>query len=159
MKTDVLRFPRTDDRDVLYVANLKRKYPPPKYNPRYDGGWNPSDGILNWLLGLGTKKLRKFCDAHALEDTGSRRKLIKRMYLHWRAGKLASQKILVGKGEWIGYGKGYESTREPTCHCGRHRRESYMPKPKPKPKVVRDWEPIRRFPRYPKGIMRFPRYK
>lgn len=157
MKIDVLRFPRTNDKDVLYVAALKRRFPPPVYDPRSDGGWNPSDYILSWLVGLSTDKLREFCETHALEDTGPRRKLIKRMYLHWRAGKLASQKILVGKGKWIGYGKGYESTREPTCHCGRKRREDYIPKKK----MEKTWlkATIRRFPRYPKGIKRFPRYK
>lgn len=94
------------------MSKIKRKYPPPDYNPRSDGRVNPAEIIIDFNLNLSKKKLRKLCYKHALETTGSKRALMKRLYLHWRASKLRYGF------EYYGYGRGYENTRKPTCSCG-----------------------------------------
>lgn len=106
------RYPRSEEQIVQYIAKLRRIYPPPKYNSKTDGtSGDPASFILNSLATYKKSKLRKYCDKHALETIGSRFKLIKRLYLHWRAFKLQT-------GEpYVGYGKGFESTRTPTCIC------------------------------------------
>jgi hypothetical protein len=112
----VHRFPRTDNVVTLYVAKLRIKYPAPSYNWRYDGSTNPADIVLQSLVEASKKKLRRLCGKHSLETWGNKRRLIKRMYLHWRASKMN-----LGDPQ-IGYGKGYESTRNPTCVCGFRKR-------------------------------------
>lgn len=109
-------FPRTEDVIILYVAKLRVKYPPPVYNWRFDGSINPADLVLQSLVESSKKKLRRLCDKHSMETWGNKRRLIKRMYLHWRASKLE-----LGDPQ-IGYGKGYKSTRTPDCVCGFRKR-------------------------------------
>jgi hypothetical protein len=156
----VTRFPRTDDGEMLYLAKMRAKYPAPPYNPRTDGSWNPADGIFEWLCKQQKQHLRKLCERHALESTGSRKRLIKRMYLHWRAAKLG-----LGK-EWIGYGKGYENTRIPTCPCGSKNKIEMLRLEKRKQELKeaarrQKYEILLpskfRYPRYDENRIRFPR--
>jgi hypothetical protein len=114
------RFPRTKNVIAIYMAELRVKYPPPEYNPHYDGSMNPADMVLQSFMKVTKKKLRKWCRKHSLKDTGNRRKMIKRLYLHWRASKM-------GMGDpQIGYGKGYECTEPPRCVCGARRRSDFI---------------------------------
>lgn len=112
----VRRFPRLRDkrqiRVLRFLHKLRTKYPIPSYNPKYDGSWNPGLGVLDGLIKLEKKKLKRMCFKHSLETFGSRFKLIRRMYLHWRASKL-----VLGS-PYIGYGEGYKSTKTPSCPCG-----------------------------------------
>lgn len=147
------------------MAAIRDKYPPPDYNPHTDGSWNPATDVIDFHLKCSKKQLRKLCKKHALDHVGSKRKLMKRMYLHWRSAKFFLQGEGRGK-EYYGYGKGYEAVRKPDCPCG------YI--------LVADWEKlqqkkedrrlinkrlradlkvkIRRFPRLAKGFhFRFPR--
>ncbi len=162
-RNGVQRFPRTDDKAMLYLCRIRAKYPAPPHNPHAEGPYNPADSVLSSLLKQDEKVLKKLCDKHALRTGGSRGKLIKRLYLHWRASKLVHFGKIVGSGTYIGYGKGYRSTRTPTCHCGSQRRDEYEKTREDKKAVRKAREEakakaaIRRFPRYPKGIMRFPR--
>lgn len=160
MLIQIIRFPRTKDREMQYLAKIRAKYPPPFYNPRTDGSWNPADGIFDWLCKCSKKKLRRLCIKHALDETGSRKRLIKKMYLHWRAAKLGKGKV------WIGYGKGYENTRTPTCPCGSRNKleiqksEQKKEELKELAKRVKKYilEPtIHRYPRYKKNRIHFPR--
>ena len=135
----VHRFPRTDDKYALFVAQLRAEYPAPEYNWKYDGGWNPADIILGTLVKAGLTKLQKFCDTHALEPSDNKRDMIKKLYLHWRASKMKSREIGVS---YYGYGKGFMNTRKPDCPCGFYAI--------PIVRFFRRW----RFPRTPQ---RFPR--
>ena len=162
MIVKTVRFARTDDRDMLYVNRMRVKYPPPAYDPRRDGGWNPADGVLEAILGYDKKKLRKLCKKHALDHVGPRRKLVVRLYLHWRAAKLK-----IGK-TYYGYDKGYESTRTPDCVCGctpvayMERIEKEKERRKLERKAQRKllFAPrTYRFPRYKEGRIHFPRLK
>lgn len=156
----ILRFPRTKDSEMVYLAKIRTKYPPPPYNPRTDGSLNPADWIFDWLCKRKTKKLRKLCVKHALDNTGSRRQLIKLMYLHWRAVKSG-----IGK-EWIGYGPGYENTRMPDC-CPSAKSREYVKKAQAQEEKWKEHKrymrkyvmlPSRiRFPRYSKKRIHFPR--
>lgn len=166
MNLQIQRFPRTSDKLFLYVALFRAKYKPPPYNFRTDGSWNPADGVLNSLLKCDKKQLRRLCKKHALDYKGWIGKLIRRLYLHWRAAKFEHQGVKVGSGEFIGYGKGYENTRIPNCPCGSRSRievrefekkkedfkeqRSRMKKEIMKPSA-------KRFPRYKKGRIHFPR--
>lgn len=160
------RFPRTDDKDLLYMIQVRNKYPAPPYNPHTDGSYNPADMIIDFHLNQSKKKMRKLCIKHALEPDGPKRVLMKRMYLHWRASKL-------WKGvEYYGYGKGYKHTRRPDCSCGyisvaewekiqkRKEDQKAMSRKFRRASSIRRFprEPIYRYPRLPKGeIMRYPR--
>ena len=108
----IRRFPRTADKDLLFMAKIRAKYPAPDYNPREDGSYNPADMVIDFHLNCSKKKMRRLCRKHSLEDTGTKRKLMKRMYLHWRASKLWQGTT------YYGYGKGFENTRIPDCVCG-----------------------------------------
>lgn len=151
---------------MLYIAAVRAKYKPPPWNWKTDGGWNPADGILKDLINCSTKKLRRLCKRHALKNKGPRRKLIVRMYLHWRASKLEHMGIYVGKGEFFGYGPGYENIRIPTCPCGCRSRKEKLLTDKEKEhlkelqKKIKRYvmsPTIRRYPRYKKDIVHFPR--
>src|SRR5437667_426758 len=152
--SNIIRFPRTEDQAVLFMSIVRSKYKPPAHNPHVDGEYNPADMIIRWLLGLKKKDLRYRCECHSLDSIGTRFQLLKRMYLHWRAAKLATlMEKLVGKGTYIGYGKGYENTRKPTCHCGSMLREDYGKK-----KVMIKGEIYRKYyPRYSRKRIHFPR--
>lgn len=112
----VHRYPRSKDTVILYIAHLRAKYPAPQHSWKYGPSINPADMILGDLGECSKKKLKRLAEKHSLKTTGGRRKLIKRMYLHWRAAKF-------GIGDpYIGYGPGYESTRTPDCVCGFRKR-------------------------------------
>src|SRR5690242_10455343 len=157
-----LRFPRTNDAEILYLVKLRINHPPPPYNPVRDGSWNPADGILDWLLRRTDKQLKKLCKKHALDWECSRKKQIGKLWLHWRAVKL-------GIGDtWVGYEKGYDFTRIPDCNCasGRrnvaqnHNEEKQKEELKELAKRVREYimsPTIHRFPRYKKNRIHFPR--
>ena len=110
------RFPRTDDAVVLYIAHLRAKYPAPEHNWKYGGPLNPAEFVLGELGQYSREKLERLAEKHSLDSTGGRRKIIKRMYLHWRAAKFQT-----GSPN-IGYGPGFESTRTPDCVCGFRKR-------------------------------------
>jgi len=155
------RFPRTENHIAIFVSKLRVRYPPPKYNPAYDGSIDPADFVLNSLGGGSKKDLKRWCNNHSLKPSGSRRKMIKRIYLHWRASKF-------GYGDpQIGYGKGYEATKTPSCVCGfrrkadivsfeKNREKQKMMLREQRHKLDKLWrDPYkRRFPR-----LRFPRYQ
>lgn len=147
-----LRFPRTRDSEMLYLAKIRVKYPPPPYDPRRDGSWNPADGIFDWLFRKKKKKLRKLCKRHALEHRGSKVKLVKRLYLHWRAKKLG-----LGNPQ-VGYGPGYECVDIPTCSCGVISRKSLMEAEKRKEEIKEQAREIRKYVLSP-TIHYFPRYR
>ncbi len=145
---------------MRYLAKIRAQYPSPPYNPKTDGSWNPADGIFDWLLKCDNQKLQQLCSRHALDHTGSRRELVKRMYLHWRANKLGKGKI------WIGYGKGYENVRIPDCPCG-SKNKMWMQMAEARKEELKEMakrerkrimEPSKfRFPRYRKDRIHFPR--
>jgi hypothetical protein len=162
----IFRFPRTKNVIVTYVAKLRARYPPPEYSCWHgDGSMNPADIVLQSLVKASKKKLRKWCRKHAMETWGNKRRLIRRMYLHWRASKF-------GTGDpQIGYGKGYECVGVPTCSCGFRKRAdlvAFEKRKQEKKEIIRrqkrrteelwnrafDKDYKRRFPR-----LRFPRFK
>ena len=112
----VHRHPRTNDVIALSIARLRAKYPAPAHNWKYGPSINPADMVLTESASYSKKKLKRLCEKHALEPTGGRRKMIKRLYLHWRASKFSTGD------PYIGYGPGYESTRTPNCVCGFRKR-------------------------------------
>jgi len=124
-------FPRLDNekdqKDMDLVRWLRKEYPAPEW-PSWMR-WNPADTILDSSLTLSKKKLVEFCLKHSLEP-GTRRMMVKRLWLHWRASRLH-----IGY-PYRGYDIGYRNTRKPNCACGFLRADP------------------RRFPRLPK---RFPR--
>ena len=130
------RFPRTEDGLLHFVAYLMREYPAPYADPKtYGPDYSFGDSIMESLLTASKKKLAKLCLKHSLK-TGSRKGMIRRMWLHWRAARL-------DRGyPYIGYGTGFENTRKPDCVCGYR------------------MAIVRRFPRLIKsedGRIRFPR--
>lgn len=153
------RFPRLskDGKDdiVLRFRRLRKKYPPPEYDRHIHGSWNPGDYIPTWLMGQDKDRLKKLCKKHSLDYHGSLWRLVKRMYLHWRAAKL---KIAGKHSEYYGYGKGYENVGIPLCSCGSvlkedmERREAKKEEDKQqrKEQLARFLAPVQRFPRYPK---------
>lgn len=164
----ISRFPRTDDEDMMYLAAMRAKYKAPPYNFRTDGSWNPADGVFKSLVESSTKKLRKLCKRHSLNHHGPRRKLIKKMYLHWRASKYEHFGVHVGNGLYFGYGKGYENVRIPTCPCGsrsrseKKRSDARMEAIKEMAKYIKRhvMEPSRiHYPRYSRKRIHFPRLK
>jgi hypothetical protein len=110
------RFPRIDDENELemvrWFIKLRKKYPAPKYDRHKHGSWNPGDYLPSWAMRQTTERLRELCEKHALKSKGSRKRLIKRIYLHWRASRLRIGDV------YYGYGKGYEYQRIPDCSCG-----------------------------------------
>lgn len=151
----IYRFPRTDDQMVLYVRELRLKYPAPEHD--WGMGHNPADAILSWLLKITKRKLRKSCDRHALKH-GSRRRMIKRIYLHWRSSVLKLGKV------YYAYGPGFQNTRIPDCSCGYLRRDvmearEESAKQRKAQRQAQTAPRIQRFPRYAKGRKRFPRLK
>ncbi len=152
VKSEVFRFPRLekwDSGEVLMLGDLRKAYPPPKYDPKRDGAWDPAEYVLSWLLRCEEEKLREKAKYHGLCDEGTKSELIKRLYLHWRASKLNSQKknsVFLSNFPFVAYGPGFERVEIPECSCG-------------KTKV--DEGKIRRFPRIDKfgGVPRFPRMK
>ena len=145
------RFPRTngDNPDLVYMSKIRRKYPPPAYNPKRDGSYDPADTVIKAGLSQKKKKLRKLCRRHGLDYTGNKQKLMKRMYLHWRDMKFFLFNENVNDYPWAGYGPGYERVNPPQCTCGSRQRFEERKK-----KAFHD-DGIRRFPRHP----RFPRTK
>lgn len=155
------RFPRLaggeggeDDEIVLRFRKLRKKHPAPEYNRHRDGSWNPGDYLPTWLMKQTTEQLRYLCKRHALNRHGSRWRLVKRMYLHWRASRLQ----ICGKGfEYFGYGVGYENVRDPECSCGSLRKKDWerIQKRKEEQKIAareqlaKFLEPVMRFPRLP----------
>jgi hypothetical protein len=159
-KMIVERFPRTEDKDILYLAKLRLKYPAPPWNWKYDGGYNPADYVVEFNLRQSKKKLRKLCRKHSLDPIGSKRKLVGRLYLHWRASKLK-----IGNPNY-GYGPGYESTKTPDCVCGSKKKtddEDFLRRKEElkemKRSQLKEFMTIktRRFPRYKEGRIHFPR--
>lgn len=136
----IIRFPRTDDDALNYMVEKRIQYPPPPYDWKRDGSQNPADWILGQLLKYSKKKLRRLCVKHALEPEGPRRRLVWRMWMHWRA-----KKLMIGRGEYYGYGKGYMNTRPPTCSCGYLRKDYKVKKIVEAKKGVTDGR--QRFPR------------
>lgn len=151
------RFPRLskDGKDdiVLRFRRLRKKYPAPDYDRHRDGSWNPGDYIPTWLMSQDKEKLKQLCKRHRLDHYGSRWRLVKRMYLHWRAAKL---KIAGNHSEYFGYGKGYENVDIPVCSCGSVRKADMdlIEKKKEEDKRIRKEQmerflaPVKRFPRY-----------
>ena len=158
LERPVYRFPRTDDDDLLFMRELRLKYPAPKHDPFNYGPYNPADYVINAVLSYKTKKLRRLCRKHALRSDGSRQKLMRRMYLHWRSNKFKLGPV------YYGYGPGCWNTRVPTCICGYLRRDDMEGREQEKKdrrelnKQQREAaKPIMRFPR--EAVQRFPRYK
>ena len=112
----IRRYPRSEDEIALYIAKLRAEYPAPVYNWKYGGSINPADMVLTELGGYTRKKLKRLAEKHSLDTHGGRRQIIKRMYLHWRAAKFQTGD------PYIGYGPGFESTKEPSCVCGFRKR-------------------------------------
>jgi hypothetical protein len=146
------RFPRVAKEDVEIIRwfiRMRKKYPPPPYDRHQHGSWYPGDYIPNWLMIQTTEHLQELCEKHALKSKGSRWKLIKRMYLHWRASKLKIGKV------YYGYAKGYDYQRIPTCPCGsvlKKEMEAAEKKREQLRELARQQlrkflEPVQRFPR------------
>lgn len=172
-ESTIYRFPRAKDEIIQYIAKLRAKYPAPAFNWKYGGSINPADLVLSSLGEYSRKKLKRLAEKHSLETTGGRRKIIKRMYLHWRAAKFQTGD------PYIGYGKGFKSTRTPDCVCGFRKRADIVHEQKikeeqkemireQKKKAIALWDKAfsrreerklhPRFPRY-KFPMRFPRLR
>jgi hypothetical protein len=81
------RFPRIRDatllKRIIFVHELRAKYPLPAHDPRTGYG-NPGAVVLDWLVGLPKQKLKHYSGKYGLNSLGSGFKLIKRIYLHWR---------------------------------------------------------------------------
>ena len=126
---DKARFPRLPghgetDEIILKFIELRKKYPAPEYNWR-GGAWNPGDYLPAWSMKQNTEHLQALCEKHSLKSEGSRWKLIKRLYLHWRASRLKT----IEKGfEFYGYGEGFENIQIPSCHCGNQRVPKRFPR-------------------------------
>jgi hypothetical protein len=145
---------------MRFLRQLKKDHPPPPYNPWVDGGYDPAEYILSFNYALSKKKLKQLCEKHALSTEGRRIELVKRMYLHWVAAKLE-----LGD-DYFGYGPGYEHTRTPDCVCGSKRRAdrdaAYEKRELIREIAKRSYRAfmtptIRRYPRYARGRIRFPR--
>ena len=152
----ITRFPRKGRPNSEGVSYLCSKAPLPAYDSSRDGQDRDAPWkVVFWILSRSSRKLRKLCDKHALSSEGSKDELRMRMYLHWRARRLR-----IGSPKW-GYGKGFESVREPDCPCGiwadvdfeKKERREVMTK---KTKVKCHPRPLR----YPRLVpLRYPRLK
>jgi hypothetical protein len=108
------RFPRTNNKYALFTAQLRAEFPAPEYNPRFDGAYDPAAKVLSWAIAQGLTKLKALCIHHSLDPSDSKRDMVKKLYLHWRARKM---KLRLGS-EHYGYGPGFMNTRIPNCACG-----------------------------------------
>lgn len=134
------RFPR--EVSAALVAEIKLEFPYPAYNPRTDGSHNPGEYVLTDIAKQDVGSLKERCTKHGLSDEGEKADLVRRLWRHWRSGRLE-----IGFPFW-GYGPGYERVVTPSCSCGR----------------LRGMKTITRFPRIPKmkgangmDVIRFPR--
>lgn len=150
------RYPRLREKEdlkiVRFISELRKEYPAPEYDPRYDGSWNPADVILSSYWEKRTKKVQELCRKHSLKDTGWKGKLIKRLYLHWR-----SKKMMLGQ-VFYGYSKGCELVGTPTCVCGTLRRdemEQFRKEREERKAMIKRAENGPR--RYPRLYTRYPR--
>jgi hypothetical protein len=134
---------------LKWFIKLRKKYPAPEYNRNIHGSWNPGDFIPSWLMRQTRERLKELCKKHALDHHGSTRRLIKRMYLHWRASKLQIGSV------YFGYAPGYEFTRTPTCSCGVTNKKEFLKEEKRRLELKTSYKeqlrkflsPIQRFPR------------